>query len=209
MSFQDRLYGLHRQATALAACSVGTWTRDAETRLVYGDPTYAMMYGFTAGEASRGIPHGQVKERIHPDDQELYVGRMTRARRAGGLMVLQYRVIAAPGDVRLILARGQYDPVRPDGRAGGARGIAIDVTNEMPERASDRIAFVARVSDPDDHQLEPLHRAADHMVAFHRELEAMPEVEAETLRSTSDRLLLLLARLLARQLPTGWPTNDP
>ncbi|MCJ2127858.1 PAS domain-containing protein [Methylobacterium sp. E-045] len=123
--FSNDLEDLH--ASLEASCVVGTWDWDHVRGVVTYDEGAAQLLTGDPELADREISGAAAASAVHPMDQEWLAEHMRRAAKAGGLVLAEYRVLAANGSVRWLLNRGRthLDDV---GRPLRSRGILIDIT---------------------------------------------------------------------------------
>lgn len=193
----------HFARQALVASKVGTWHRDPERGVFHADETLASIFGFDEEDCEAGVPLDQVARIVHPDDRHLFAEPVEWAKKRGGLLVLEYRIIPRPGVQRWVLVRGLYEPALPGQMIAGGRGIVIDITESMLDAAAESRAFILS-SRNGCRQGEggPLLRASSHALAAFHELHAMGE-EGEHLRSAAQLLLFAIGRDLSRDVPRG------
>ncbi|TNC05412.1 PAS domain-containing protein [Methylobacterium terricola] len=185
---------------ALTASQVGTWETDASTDRTFGDATTAALFGVDPVQAAGGLPLAAYARVIHPDDRTAFSSKLERVRDHGGLFVIEYRTLPAPGDLRWVLARGRYERDERTGSMTG-RGIVIDITeSKLDGRAEDR-AFFFTEEDAET----PLDRAAACAIQARQAIDEVAGSEGLGLRRSVDALLLALGRALAGRISTLGP----
>ncbi|QGY03675.1 PAS domain-containing protein [Methylobacterium mesophilicum SR1.6/6] len=179
---------LDRLRAALdASCVVGTWDWDIVRSTMVYDTGAARLLTGDPSRAETEISGPETLAAVHPDDHDWLLDHVQRTVRAGGLVLAEYRVVAADGTVRWLLSRGRTfqnaigHPVR-------ARGIIIDIT-EMRE-GEDRYVFSGEAAVGN-----PLERATDLAIALKRTL---GDDAAAEVRIATDMLLMSLGRAIAR-----------
>ena len=125
---------------AVDAAQLGTFDVDlvlARARL--SDRARAMLGIPAAGPPE--TPHGELHERVHPEDRAIASDALERAiRREDGQYRATFRVIHADGSVHWVRARGRvfFDAPEPSSRrATRLMGVIVDVTEE--QRAADAL----------------------------------------------------------------------
>lgn len=116
-----------RLREALDATQIGLWDWNMQRDAWYSTPRYFEMLGYnpTTGAHNRQ----EWGERIHPDDREFVVDKMT-AVRDGGVKALdiEFRFRHADGSYRWINSIGNAVEFDEDGRATRMLGVQIDIT---------------------------------------------------------------------------------
>ncbi|MDR7036644.1 PAS domain S-box-containing protein [Methylobacterium sp. BE186] len=166
--------------------AVGSWDWDIGSDVLVADALVAAFFGVDAEQAEAGAPLRDFMAGIHPEDRERVVRAIGRCARAGGAYVAEYRVCAADGQIRWLLARGRFDLDR-SGQPKRGRGIVIDIT---PARMSDE----AYVSTEMFSSHDPLDAAADRCIAAQK---AVEKVGDRDLQFLADMLLFEVGRRLA------------
>jgi PAS domain S-box-containing protein len=152
---------------SLIASNVGTWERDPRRGIIHFDHSAIDTYGFSAEEIERGVTFERMWQAVHPDDRATIQAKARQLQRTGGLMVLEYRTIPRPGEMRWILVRGRYEPLREGHAVPAGRGIVIDITESKLDGRVEDCAFL--LSGPTEESAFPLDRAADLALALHHE----------------------------------------
>ncbi|MBC7512207.1 PAS domain-containing protein [Candidatus Saccharibacteria bacterium] len=119
---QDKLFEV------LSAGQVGTWSFDMQTGIAKGGPNLAHMFGIHADVTARGIALEAFLENIHPDDRERVQAEIADAVKSGLDYESEYRIVAADGNVRWVLARGKTKSEDLDG-TNIFSGTLIDITD--------------------------------------------------------------------------------
>ncbi len=145
----------NRLSLALGAADiVGIWDGDLIGGRVYGDDTFARMYGVDPVMAARGVPLGFYIKNIHPDDVPAVRAEMDRLYEGGGFYANEHRIMRPTGAVRWVLTRGRL--VRDEqGRPARFAGISVDITER--KQAETRQAFLLTLAD----RLRTLASSAD------------------------------------------------
>jgi PAS domain S-box-containing protein len=110
-------------AEAQELAQICSWERDASGTLTWSDGV-CRVFGFDpeAGEPTEAI----VLDRVHPDDRELVLSALEKARALGDPLEVEFRIVHPDGRLRWIHGRGRTLPA-PDGTLA-RRVIAQDVT---------------------------------------------------------------------------------
>jgi len=117
-----------RQEAALVAADIGTWTYDVRADRVYADRNLATIFGGT--EAAVGGPLAQYLGAIHPDDLERAREAIQTTIATGQAFEQRYRVRAADGSWRHVLARAKLTRDEA-GQAAWMPGVALDITRQQ------------------------------------------------------------------------------
>lgn len=113
-----------RLRAAFQSARMGAWTWDLETGLVEWDEHMAARYGLAPGEFEGSFE--AFVARIHPDDRESVIEKITDARDREQDLMFEHRVVWPDGSVHWLEARGQ--PARDDdGQFLGMVGVGIDI----------------------------------------------------------------------------------
>ncbi|MEA1834766.1 PAS domain-containing protein [Methylobacterium durans] len=177
---------LREIAQALEA--IGTWDWDIGSDTLTADALTATYFGVSLDRAEEGVPIGEFKAGIHPEDRERIVRLIGQSVRSGGAFVAEYRVCAADGQVRWVLARGRFD-LDAAGEPRRSRGVVIDIT---PARMSDEAYLSTEMFPPAD----PLDHAAERCIAAQK---AVAEVGDKELQLLADMLLFAVGRRLGER----------
>ncbi|MFE1601314.1 PAS domain-containing protein [Methylobacterium sp. ID0610] len=175
--------GVNPLSELMTAESVGTWDWDIPANRLYTDDVLARLFGVDPEQSKAGLPLEHYTDGIHPQDREWVVPYIADATERSGLLIAEYRTCSQGGDVRWVLARGQFyhDAV---GRPLRSRGIIIDITN----RKLDGESFAGEVTPQAHH---PLERAADLCLSVR---DTIVEADNPFLLKLIDMLLLELGR---------------
>jgi PAS domain S-box-containing protein len=113
---------------ALDAANAGTWEKDLITNEYLWSEELWTLYGM---EPSRRKPSKETwGEAIHPDDRAVTEQSLEQAARDGTELDIEFRVAAADGAVRWLMAKGR--PLRdPAGRMVRYVGIVLDITRRQ------------------------------------------------------------------------------
>ena len=132
-----------RLESTLSAGEVGTWEFDAVSNVVRADRNLAGMFGVT-GEEAAGGPLESYTRAIHPDDRGRVATAIGRTLESGERFEEEYRLVAAGGAVRWVVARGRV--VRDEsGRGVRMPGVVVDVTGR--KRAEQEHARLVAASE--------------------------------------------------------------
>jgi PAS domain S-box-containing protein len=118
-----------RQDAALVAADIGTWTYDIRADRLYADRNLAAIFGAT-GASAVGGSLADYLEAIHPDDLARTRAAIGATIAAGAPFEQQYRVRAATGGWRHVLARAKVT-FGDDGRPAWMPGIVLDITRQQ------------------------------------------------------------------------------
>ncbi|MEA1831260.1 PAS domain-containing protein [Methylobacterium durans] len=176
------------QEIAHALDAIGTWDWDIGSDILTADPVAATYFGVDLDRAQAGVPIKEFTAGIHAEDRKRIVGLIKQCVRSGGAFVAEYRVCAADGQVRWVLARGRYD-LEEAGTPRRSRGVVIDIT---PARMSDKAYLSTEMFPPAD----PLDHAAERCIAAR---EAVGKLGEKDLQLMADMLLFEIGRRLAKR----------
>lgn len=168
-----------------AAGFIGTWEADVPTaRSVLDEGAAALLTG-DASLAGQLIPLEAVLSRTHPDDRGWLYERICRARRTGGSLSAEFRVLTEAGDVRWILNRGNLAPDETGTMHG--YGVFLDTTD------SHRSPFLP-IEPVELRETDPLLVAADRYIEAHA---AISQTGFRKLRRLSEMMLFEIGHTLA------------
>lgn len=170
-----------------AAGIVGTWDTDVPAGLSLLDEGAATLLAGNRALAGKPIPLDVAFGRIHPDDREWVFAAVRRVRQTGGPIAIEFRVLAATGEIRWILNRGY---LTPDTR-GAMRGYGAYIDTTETRRESAFVPPFAASTEAD-----PLHLAADHCMRAHAAIRRSGDTYLAVL---VEMLLFRIGRILARQ----------
>jgi PAS domain S-box-containing protein len=124
-----------RLATALQMAGVSVWRIDLATQRVHYDERTVTLIGLPSNP--HGIPAGEVREFVHPDDREANALAAEEAVRSDRMVDVIARYRRLDGGWRTMLTRrvAQRDA---EGRAIGVLGVALDITELVAEREQAR-----------------------------------------------------------------------
>ncbi len=122
-----------RLEATLAAGEVGTWEFNPVDDVVRADPNLARMFGVSPEEASGG-PIAAYLRVVHPDDRVRVTTALGKSIAAGEDFEADYRLVAADGSCRWVVARGRVERDH-EGRAIRLPGVVIDVTAQRRAEA--------------------------------------------------------------------------
>jgi PAS domain S-box-containing protein len=117
-----------RLNATLAAAEVATWTWDIRTDLVSADRNLARLFLGEHAE-SRELPIAAFFEAIHADDLIEVMAQIRKAIASGEPYEARYRVRAAGGGYRFVIARGRAE-YAADGSPLRLPGVIVDVTRQ-------------------------------------------------------------------------------
>ncbi|HEV7347576.1 PAS domain S-box protein [Telluribacter sp.] len=123
---------------ALEAGKVTPWHWDIDQNKVYTGAALASMFGINEQTISEGLPAETFIESIHPDDQELVRGRLSRSLETGADFEAEYRVLDAQKKVRWAIGRGAIQ-FNQEKKTSSMAGILIDVTEK--KEAENTLSF--------------------------------------------------------------------
>jgi hypothetical protein len=193
MSGSSKGFSKRLAMSAFDATKIGAWERDADGGVLRCDPMAAQLWGFSPNEAAQGACIDRLRSAIHPDDRCIFFGRHLCVTTHGSILMSEYRVTPAPGDVRWVLVRGHYQARRPGQAFAGGRGVVMDITNCRPAIAP--ACRWSNLSECEEHD-DPLHRATDRALALYADVEAMGE-EGQAILTATRKVLFLLGRQLS------------
>ncbi|TXM66860.1 PAS domain-containing protein [Methylobacterium sp. WL120] len=178
-----------------APVAIGRWEDDVEANLIRGDAVMAHLFGLPPEEMADGITLSQMLSMFHPDDRDADTAHRRRVREDGGAFAWEHRVVTPAGEVRWILARGQF--VRDaNGRVRGS-GVVIDMTDtRVHDTGPGSAAFLAA-----DGGGPPLERMADRIVDAWEMSGGVGSDDWDRLRPLFENLLFELGRQIAATLP--------
>lgn len=135
-AIRDRDRADERLSLAISASGlIGIWDLDLATRICAGDKDFARLYGVDEREAARGVHSDKLTTAVHPEDRHIVNETILSVPHTTQELRCQYRVIAADGKVRWVVASGR--PVRdPGGTATHIIGVLLDVTEQMETAAA-------------------------------------------------------------------------
>ncbi len=159
-----------RLRVALAAADMGTWRYDPERRESQVDENFRRIYGLPAGHGSTTTA-AELIERVFPDDRALVREEFQRAlQNPDAPFALEYRVLAASGEVRWVRDRGRVVR-RPDGTITYVTGALVDLTErklaeqeihrlnaDLEQRVVERTAELQQAN----HELEAFTYSVSH-----------------------------------------------
>ena len=114
--------------SAMAAGAVYTWRWNITTNRLTVNAAFAHLFGVDPEAARQGLPLETFVQSIHPEDRPRISAAIARAIETGEEYGTDYRVYAATGEERWVVARGQveYDDA---GRPLAFPGALIDITD--------------------------------------------------------------------------------
>lgn len=170
-----------------AAGIVGTWDTDVPAGLSLLDEGAATLLAGNRALAGKPIPLDVAFGRIHPDDREWVFAAVRRVRQTGGPIAIEFRVLAAAGEIRWVLNRGHLTP----DATGAMRGYGAYIDTTETRRGS---PFLTPLETP--MEADPLHLAADHCMRAHAAIRRSGDTYLAVL---VDMLLFRIGRILARK----------
>jgi diguanylate cyclase (GGDEF)-like protein/PAS domain S-box-containing protein len=117
----------HLLESSQAAGHIGSWAFDRLTRRIDWSAEHFRLLRRDPRLGPATLE--ELVESVHPDDRDL----VRRSFRRDTGFSFEARLIADPGDVRILRVRGDYIP-REDGEPGRLLGITQDVTEERTEQ---------------------------------------------------------------------------
>jgi PAS domain S-box-containing protein len=118
-----------RQDAALVAADIGTWTYDIRADRIYADRNLAAIFGTSDAAAAAGASLAQYLDAIHPDDLHGARTAIAATIACGLPFEQQYRVRAADGGWRHVLARAKLT-YGEDGQPAWMPGVVLDITRQ-------------------------------------------------------------------------------
>ena len=118
-----------RQDAALVAADIGTWNYDIRADRLYADRNLAAIFGATDATAVGGAL-AQYLDAIHPEDLERTRAAIAASIATGQAFECRYRVRAADGGWRHVLARAKIT-LDEAGQAAWMPGIVLDITRQQ------------------------------------------------------------------------------
>jgi PAS domain S-box-containing protein len=110
---------------ALESANAGTWEWDLRTgENIWSDKVFRL---YDLDPAQHPACFDSWRHSIHPDDREAVTAAVEQSAKAGGSIVVEYRVNTRDGSVRWLLSRGQPQ-VDAAGKLERYLGITLDVT---------------------------------------------------------------------------------
>lgn len=180
-----------------ASLAIGHWEDDVEANRITGDAVMARLFGLAPQEMADGITHARMMSMFHPEDRDTDTAHRRRVRDDGGAFAWEHRIVVPSGEVRWILARGQF--VRDvEGRVRGS-GVVIDMTDtRVHDTGPGPAAFLAA-----DGGGPPLERMADRILEAWALSSEVGKADWSKLRPLFEVILLELGRRIAVALPDG------
>lgn len=111
-----------------ASQGIGTWVWDIPNDLVVADHRFARTFGVDPDEAARGVPLQVYVDAIHHEDRPMVASEIQRALEGSGDYRCEYRVRAACGSLRWLLATGRCEVDR-FGKPVRLPGAVVDITD--------------------------------------------------------------------------------
>lgn len=174
---------------------VGIWDWNVETNEMTWSDEHYRMEGFDVGEVTP--TYAIWSERLHPDDRDVAVAKVNRARKTGEEYINEYRVCYPNGEIHWHSARGGflYDE---KGKPVRMLGAMIDTTErrrqeewqkllvaELQHRVRNLISMVrsvARLSAPSHRKVDDY---VDHLIG---RLQAMGRTQSTLTRTPGTRV---------------------
>jgi hypothetical protein len=171
-----------------AAGFIGTWDTDVPAARSILDEGAAALLAGDASLAGQPLPLEVALHRTHPDDRDWLFERIYRARRTGGPVSAEFRVLTEPGEIRWVLDRGGLAPDETGAMHGC--GVFIDTTDSHrgPFWPSDVVEPQA---------VDLLDTAVEHYLAAHAVITRTNQARVQQL---SHALLMEIGRVLARRI---------
>ena len=126
-------------AEAQQIAGVGSWHWDPDAHEITWSAELMRILGIAPGAETVG---DDTMELVHPDDRDRVAAESRAAMDSGGTMELEFRMLHADGDYRLLLCRGGAT-MGPDGTVRRFDGVCEDVTERR--RAEQRLAEAQRL----------------------------------------------------------------
>lgn len=116
----------------MSIAGIGIVFRDFRSGEEYFNDTLLNLFG--VDRAAANARYDAFPQLVHPEDVPVFRRMVTERRRNGGEFELDYRIIAASGELRWVRERGQYDR-GPDGELLRYYGSVRDITAEKRRAA--------------------------------------------------------------------------
>ena len=143
-------------AEAQQIAGVGSWHWDPDAHEITWSAELMRILGIAPGAETVG---DDTMELVHPDDRDRVAAESRAAMDSGGTMELEFRMLHADGDYRLLLCRGGAT-MGPGGTVRRFDGVCEDVTERR--HAEQRLAEAQRLGP--DRVLRPRPRPRDRDV---------------------------------------------
>ena len=132
------LFSEQRLALALEAAKEGLWDWDLRSGLMHLSPTYHAMLGYEDGTLPKALR--EWTELLHPDDWGLFFAELAELVEQDDYQ-LEFRLRAADGSWRWLLARGRVVARDADGIPLRLLGIAADITERRTREAERQLLY--------------------------------------------------------------------
>ncbi|HEX7557745.1 MAG TPA: EAL domain-containing protein, partial [Usitatibacter sp.] len=185
---------------AMDAAQLGMWYWECDTdRFTYSDGLNAL---FGRPEESAIVDYRVLKERLHPEDRELFDATMRYSVRQGDDFQVDYRVVWPDGSVHWVTNRGQVHR-GSDGRAQRLIGVAMNITER--KLAEQRIAHMAHhdaltglpnrvlLRDRIQQAIAQAHRGGSQLAVLFLDLDRFKTINDSLGHQLGDRLLQSVA----------------
>jgi PAS domain S-box-containing protein len=107
---------------------VGTWDWDIRKNLIFGDASFARLYGLAPEKLVAGANPAEVNAAIHPLDRERLSQRVRKAVETAGELSDEYRVLQPDGREQRVISRGRcFNDA--EGKPLRFPGVLVDITD--------------------------------------------------------------------------------
>ncbi|MGZ5047342.1 MAG: bifunctional diguanylate cyclase/phosphodiesterase [Usitatibacter sp.] len=188
---------------AMDAAQLGMWYWECDTdRFTYSEGLNAL---FGRPGESQLVDYRVLKERLHPEDRELFDAAMRHSVKEGDDFQVDFRVVWPDGSVHWVANRGQVHR-GPDGRAKRVIGVAMNITER--KLAEQRIAHMAHhdaltglpnrvlLRDRIQQAIAQAHRGGSQLAVLFLDLDRFKTINDSLGHQLGDRLLQSVASRL-------------
>ncbi len=185
---------------AMDAAQLGMWYWECDTdRFTYSEGLNTL---FGRPGDSHHVDYRVLKERLHPEDRELFDAAMHHSLKQGDDFQVDYRVVWPDGSVHWVANRGQVHR-DADGRAQRVIGVAMNITER--KLAEQRIAHMAHhdaltglpnrvlLRDRIQQAIAQAHRAGSQLAVLFLDLDRFKTINDSLGHQLGDRLLQSVA----------------
>jgi diguanylate cyclase (GGDEF)-like protein/PAS domain S-box-containing protein len=185
---------------AMDAAQLGMWYWECDTdRFTYSEGLNAL---FGRPGDSHHVDYRVLKERLHPEDRELFDAAMQHSLKQGDDFQVDFRVVWPDGSVHWVANRGQVHR-DGEGRAQRVIGVAMNITER--KLAEQRIAHMAHhdaltglpnrvlLRDRIQQAIAQAHRAGSQLAVLFLDLDRFKTINDSLGHQLGDRLLQSVA----------------